>query len=443
MKGPLSVWSPTSLISALYLYYCAIGPLYFIISNKTFFLNIDYRDIYWKGWAASLLSYVIVMMGFLSYRESKIFIGKVCSDTFLRKFALVLISVSFCGMIYWTTFYRATASMFNPFADSEARGEITQFTTNQFANYLVNFINLSVPAAVLSMLVWLKSRSAYALGALIFTICFGMAFFLSSGFRFRIVWMVIAMTAAYYLWKKARPNPLLMGIGGVLMIAAMGLIGITRNYWQGLSLERARGASFADYIDSGFTEAGTFTSLCSVVDAIPSQIPHTGWDPIYITLTFPVPRALWPEKPNSETLMALGRSFGAMGGEDAGQAIVFFGEWYIAFGWIGLVISSFLFGWLSKRLWVWFLQRRSDELVILIYTVTLGFLYFVFSRGYTPIMVMNFVFGLLPFFGLYGWLRRKAIAASFRRIFLFQKKAFEEDRARQERLAQMAGHESE
>lgn len=435
----MSVWSPMSLVSVLFLYYCAIGPLYFVYMGQTVFLGVDFKPLYWKGWAASLVAYIFVGLGYLSYRGKKGYIGQVCSDELLQKFAMGLIGLSFFAMLYWTTFYRATASMFNPFSSAEARGEITQFTTNQFANYLVNFINLSIPAAVLSMLIWLQKRSFYAMGAFIFVATFGMAFFLSSGFRFRIVWMTVALVAANYLWRKKRPNPLLLGGGGLLFVAAMGLIGMTRNYWQGLSLERAQGAKFTDYIDKGFNEAGIFVSLCSVLDVVPDKLDYTYWDPIWITVTFPVPRALWPDKPHSETMTVLGRSFGANGGEEAGQAIPFFGEWYIAFGWIGLMGSSFIFGWLCKRLWVWFLQRREDKLVILIYTVTLGFLYFVFSRGYTPIMVMNFVFGLFPFFLFYGWLRRKAIAASFRRIFLFQKRALDEERARQQRMAELVG----
>lgn len=437
------MWSPMSLVSLLYLYYCALGPLYFVIRGQTEFLGVDFRYLYWKGWGASLISYICVGFGYLGYRGKKGYIGQVCSDELLQKFAIILISLSFFSMLYWTTFYRATASMFNPFSSDEARGEIAQYTTNQFANYLVNLINLSIPAAALSLLIWLQKRSIYAMLSLVFVSTFGLAFFLSSGFRFRIVWMTIALLASYYLWRKTRPNPILLGGGALLFIAAMGLIGMTRNYWQGLSLERAHGAKFGDYIDKGFNEAGTFVSLCSVLDVVPDKLGHTYWDPIWITITFPVPRALWPDKPRSETLAVLGQSFGANGGEEAGQAIPFFGEWYIACGWIGLTGSSFIFGWLCKRLWVWFLQRREDKLVILIYTVTLGFLYFVFSRGYTPIMVMNFVFGLFPFFLFYGWLRRKAIAAAFRRIFLFQKRAFEEERARQRRMAQLAGRGSE
>lgn len=440
--GPMSVWSPMSLISLLFLYYCALGPLYFVFMGQTEFLGVDFRYIYWKGWGASLLSFIFVGLGYMSYRGKKGYIGQVCSDDLLQKFAIILIGLSFFAMLYWTTFYRATASMFNPFSSDEARGEITQYTTNQFANYLVNFINLSIPAAVLSMLIWLQKRSIYALSALIFVAGFGMAFYLSSGFRFRIVWLTIALMAAYYLWRKKRPNPVLLGGGALLFIAAMGLIGMTRSYWSGLNMERAQGAKFSDYIDRGFNEAGIFVSLCSVVDVVPDKLGYTYWDPIWITITFPLPRALWPNKPHSETMAVLGRSFGANGGEESGQAIVFFGEWYIACGWLGLIGSSFLFGYLCKRLWVWFLQRRDDKLVILIYTVTLGFLYFVFSRGYTPMMVMNFVFGLLPFFLFYGWLRRKAILAAFRRIFLFQKKAIDEEKAQRKRMDELARHSS-
>ena len=130
----------------------------------------------------------------------------------------------------------------------------------------------------------------------------------------------------------------------------------------------------------------------------------------------------------------MAQSFGSNEAYEAGQSMPFFTEWYIAFGWPGLAISSFLVGFLCKRLWVWFLQRRDDKLVILSYTTTLGFLYFFFSRGYTPIMTLNFVCGLLPFFLFYAWLRRKAFAAAAEKWIRFQRDESLAERARQRML---------
>jgi oligosaccharide repeat unit polymerase len=423
-----------SIMALLFLYYTVFGPLYFIAVGETDFLGVDFRSLFWKGWLASLVSLITMGAGYLSYRGSKLYVGQVCSDELLQKFAMWLIGAAFFAMLVWTTFFRATASMFNPFASDAARGEVSQFTTNPFANYLVNFINLSIPAMVLSQLIWLKRRSPYALAALIFVFLFGVCFFLSSGFRFRIIWMVIAMVAAYYLWKQRRPNPLVLLSGGAALLAALALIGMTRTYWSGLSMSKARGASVSDYLDHGFEEAGIFMSVCSVVDAIPKTVAHTHWDPFWITLTFPIPRALWPSKPESQTLLAMAESFGSDEAYEAGAAMPFYAEWYVAFGWTGLVISSFLVGFLCKRLWVWFLQRRDDKLVILIYTTTLGFLYFFFSRGYTPIMTLNFVCGLLPFFLFYGWLRRKAFSEALAGWMRFQRDTARAERVRQRQL---------
>jgi hypothetical protein len=130
----------------------------------------------------------------------------------------------------------------------------------------------------------------------------------------------------------------------------------------------------------------------------------------------------------------MAESFGSDEAYEAGAAMPFYAEWYVAFGWTGLVISSFLVGFLCKRLWVWFLQRRDDKLVILIYTTTLGFLYFFFSRGYTPIMTLNFVCGLLPFFLFYGWLRRKAFSEALAGWMRFQRDTARAERVRQRQL---------
>lgn len=415
--GSLSIWSPLSLIAALYLYYTVIGPLYFIASGTTDFLGVEYGHLFWKGWLASLISYVLVVAGYLSYQGSKQKIGRVCSDQLLQRFALILFGISAVAILYGLASSNDLGSAFNPLEGSDSGGfETSQLTTFRFAGFWVNLINLSIAAVTLSFLVWLDKRSTTILVITIVALLFSVAYFLRTGFRFRIVWLTVAMMAAYYIWQRKKPNPFLLMIGALVFIALMGLIGMTRNYYGGLNLKKTQGAEISEYIDKGFSEAGIFYSLCSVMETVPDKLPYTRWDPLWITVTLPVPRMLWAEKPKSETLATIGRSFGVKGGEEAGQSIPIYGEWYVAWGWPGLIISSFAFGWISKRLWVWFLRRREDKLVILTYTVTLGYLYFVFSRGYTPLMVMNFIFGLAPFFLFYGWLRRRAFMARMQAV---------------------------
>ena len=115
-----------------------------------------------------------------------------------------------------------------------------------------------------------------------------------------------------------------------------------------------------------------------------------------------------PDKPRSETLMVMAASFESPGASKAGQAVPYFGEWYIAFWWPGLIGSSLLLGHIAKKLWYWYEQRSRDKFATAIYCGCLGYLYVFFGRGYLPALVMNFCFTLLPLILVYRSFVKKA-----------------------------------
>lgn len=62
--------------------------------------------------------------------------------------------------------------------------------------------------------------------------------YLNSGFRFRIVLLVISLTTIYYLTKQSRPNLLLWSVAGLAFILLMGVMEYSRSYEKGLNLQR-------------------------------------------------------------------------------------------------------------------------------------------------------------------------------------------------------------
>lgn len=388
--GASEVWAPNSLIAILYLYYVVVGPLYFVINQKTDFLGINLRDHFGLAWLASLISLLSFVIGYGALSPPR----KPNHFEINRSDAEKLMFLSLGAAIFALLYQRLVSE-----------GGV-------MSGYLINSINLSIPGAILAMLLYMREKSLKH--GIIFSgiTILAMSFFLYSGFRFRIVWLFLALLAAFYLWRRVRPNPLLIAGLGVILLLGMGFIGMTRSYWKGLSIERAEGAGVADMMARGFSEAGTFLASASVLEAVPARINHTYFDPIWVTITFPIPRKLWPGKPESQTLVAMKWSFGSKDAAFAGQAIPYYIEWYIAFGWIGLIGSSVGLGWLCRRLWAWYLERRADPLATMVYTTTLGYLYFVFSRGYLPMAVMGFLFGIFPFFLLQRYLAKRAALAS-------------------------------
>lgn len=58
--------------------------------------------------------------------------------------------------------------------------------------------------------------------------------YLNSGFRFRLVLLIINLTTIYYITKSIRPNLLVWSILGVAFILFMGIMEYSRTYEKGL-----------------------------------------------------------------------------------------------------------------------------------------------------------------------------------------------------------------
>lgn len=414
-QSPAHLWSPLVMYTILMLYYMIIGPLLFVYSEQTVFLGVDYRSIYWKGWLASLVAFVSFIAGYAIPRQPKRLRIETFDDPRLFYTSLTLGVFSFICMAIWAVLSGRGLGMFNPLASQAAYAAEMTGSINPFISYFLYAGNLIIPGMVVLLLFWLDSKLLPVFLVLGIVWVLAMLFFVNTGFRYRIAWTAIALNAAYYLWRRKRPNKIIMSVLVVLFLMVMGLIGMTRNYFSGLSLERASQASAGDMLQSGFSEAGIFISVCAVVDGVPDRYPLTYFDPLIVTAAYPIPSVIWPNKPRSETLTIMAAAFESRDAFSAGQAVPYFGEWYIAFWWPGLIGSSLLLGYAAKKLWFWYGQRMKDKLATAIYCACLGYLYVFFGRGYLPQTTMNFCFTVLPLFFIYQYFRKRPLPAAARR----------------------------
>jgi len=78
------------------------------------------------------------------------------------------------------------------------------------------------------------------------------------------------------------------------------------------------------------------------------------------------------------------------------MALLYFGEWHIAFGYFGIILSSFLLGLSTKHLWRWILKNLNSPFAITLYAVLYVNIYLFFSRGYFALFFLGLVFSCLP-----------------------------------------------
>jgi hypothetical protein len=201
----------------------------------------------------------------------------------------------------------------------------------------------------------------------------------------------------FYLVSRRRPNLIISFVFFALFIAAMGIISETRIYGRGIDTSRLEDNPKQNYFESGVNESRIFQTSGAVITQVPDKIPYVGFQPIISTILFPIPKAIYAEKNSAQYLL---NTLDAIYGKatSLGAAFMSYAEYYLAFGWIGIIIGGGLIGHFLKRLWTWYLCDPHNPLYITTYAVTVSYLYVVISRGYLPQVTMLFFFSVYPIF---------------------------------------------
>ena len=202
-----------------------------------------------------------------------------------------------------------------------------------------------------------------------------------------------------------RPNWLLMGAFTYLIIAFMGYVGLTRSYGRGLSeVKPTQSLELSDFFLSGFSDAQVFQTTGLMIHGVPLYYSHTGFLPLLETIALPVPRAFWPEKPTGQSLEAIFNVYHAETGyrmAGMGAAELNYGEHYVAFGWMGVIVLGLITGLFFRIAWDSYKNSSGSEIAIIFIAVFNAFIYVVISRGYLPQVVLNFFFTVFPVLVIY------------------------------------------
>ena len=87
-----------------------------------------------------------------------------------------------------------------------------------------------------------------------------------------------------------------------------------------------------------------FLRLAQVIQIVPAEHPHVGFQQLWFTIVRPVPRVFWPGKPIDPGFDL--PSLVGMKGVSLSTSII--GEWYLSFGWLAVVLGGWLHGRLAR-----------------------------------------------------------------------------------------------
>jgi len=336
----------------------------------------------------ALLSYLSILGGYYLINPYSANNWKKWNSTFsvekLNKIAIFLFIFALACYIPFRGFSLSaltTSSQINEF----------DWDNQKLNYYFVGMISLFVVSCCLLLINFKKNKLLF----LIF-LWITLVTYIISGFRYRIVILIISMFSTYYLYFPTKRIKILP----VLIIAAVCYIGFNvmdhaRYYGSGLRADVIQSMTKNDLK----RKAGETERVYNYSIMVMNRYDETGkrlyFGPIVNAICLPIPRVIFPWKPKAEYMYETTEF--VMRGQ-TGSAYVNFVEAFMSFGWLGVILNGLFIGWLSRRFWNNY-RNNSDSLgAILAMALFNGVTYVIVSRGYLAQELNIFIyFVCIPF----------------------------------------------
>lgn len=399
-KDVRHVFSPSTFVCLVLLYYAVVGPFYTIIAGDTTYRLTDmspYYSISWAGVAVLLAGYYLVWQAnwkpiITSYYQY--------SDNAIIKSATIVFLIGLAMYVAWMG-NNIKILLYGYSERNEFKNEGT------FVMYLMQGLGLLIlPLCCFFRVKLLTGKRMLWFYVVLILVAW---IYLNSGFRFRLVLLIINLTTIYYITKSIRPNLLVWSILGVAFILFMGIMEYSRTYEKGLNLQRIEGKGTEELFEGGTNEARIFMASGAVMRQVQNQGDYVYIAPIMNGVLMPLPYAIFPQKRAFLGYMA-GRVDSVFGHYGTGVAVMEYAEAFVAFGWIGVFLLGAFMGYLSKRIWNYFATSDGELLPLLTLSAFNGFLYIYISRGYfAQILTANFFYMIIPLFLFHYFAKRYTI----------------------------------
>ena len=204
-----------------------------------------------------------------------------------------------------------------------------------------------------------RTQLALVIAALLFTFFYGFSSGTRNIFASYLVTFLIGYAFALPGGRRKELIVLSAACAALMLVATVLMLNFRsvgfRNYFSGNfeQVETREETLFVDY---------NLYAIARLMEVFPKHNHYLGMEVPYLALVRPIPRALWPGKPEG-----LSKSIeDALGVEGLTIATSFVGEAYMAGGWAAVFVVGIFFGGLTGW-WSHLASPRNSELGILIY----------------------------------------------------------------------------
>ncbi|MDP9348210.1 MAG: oligosaccharide repeat unit polymerase [Gemmatimonadota bacterium] len=221
-----------------------------------------------------------------------------------------------------------------------------------------------------------------------------LAMLMTIGFRYKVLVFVLAPVVYTYLKSGRRPRLVQLMIIALLGFLVVGGLGTVRDeFREGMEVQAP---TWSDISDAFLTSLSIYQPYVAIVDAFPEERDFLGGQSYAYLFYQPIPRGLWPSKPEPPVKEIIRTSFGGEAAVIAGVAYPNIGEMYAEFGALGVSVGMGLFGLMIRTLYEYLRRHPHDLWVRMSYALALPYLVQVISRGHFVGVVHDLVFLFLP-----------------------------------------------
>jgi hypothetical protein len=399
LQGRFDVFEPLTLICAVFCLYYSVGPLVHILTYDFEFVGRSFQSLYAYGLVFVMIPITATWVGY-SLPAGRV-LGRWAMPPLrleepglrvLRRWGWGLAVFASLGLLLWLAVGGISPTRLllpgvlseAPQGGAEAPGEDIPYLFQSVEWFIPAFLLLRAAGGLKRR--WMR-WAFWTLTAIIY---------LSLAFRYRLVLLLVATLTLAFLRKGKRPPMSLLALGAVLLFAFAGWVSIMRRYFASYGMDESLDMSLGAVLKSGLADTRIFDTFMAVLYAVPRFKDHVYADPFTYIFILPIPRALWPEKPNPEWLYDVGAAVGTPISGSAGVAVPNFGEFYMAFGVPGVVLGMLVFGILARTLWEWFRADPDDPARRAIFALANIWLLQVLIRGYLAQIVKEWCYFILP-----------------------------------------------
>jgi len=371
--------------------------------------GVDHREFYEIGLIGALLTYLSFQLGFnfkKYFKKEKFGINKLKGYQlgtkdylFIHKWGerIILFSLFLQFINYGTSLLSRALNLYT-LAEISSGGGGGGFASSWISS-TVNFLIVGIVLLFICLLNGIKERTKF-----VFYLLTTISLYVSLGFRYRLFLLLLPLILIYFFYKKIKPDITLLLSLILSTLLIFGFIQISRNYGTGLNYELfSRKYSVTEQsvlefvLKSATFDTNVFHTSAAIIYKTPEEINYSGIKPIINTLTLPIPRILWQNKPKGEYLITAYRTIYDGFLWEVGAANLGFAEYYLAGGWIALITINFFLGLYFKKLWNEFLLNFNDPIAQIKYSLYLSFMFIVFTRGYLLQLTFLYFTIFIPF----------------------------------------------